>query len=182
MPPKKTKAKTKRRKTKAKKRRQQQKRKQPKRHGARKPRRKAPKPRQKRRVEIPVMTTRRGSCEEIFKEYKSNQQIAAGQDSNVFAMCDPKGQCPYVLRVEDVPFVELALRDREVKITQIASNHGIGPKLLDAWYWDPRTHMCSDPRVATTHARVFMVFERLDNTLDHVLKHEWRGKDQKELQ
>jgi tRNA A-37 threonylcarbamoyl transferase component Bud32 len=88
-------------------------------------------------VESPI----RRQCELAWLDYKSNGSIGKGASSNVYSLCDAKNECPYVLRIQELPQAlnsdgmneGIASFTNQVMVTELASKHKIGPKLYDAW-------------------------------------------------
>jgi len=123
-----------------------------------------------------VTSIEKGKCLEEYrdhenKDYKANKELGKGRFNTVYALCGDQGKCPYVLRVDEVmPYSEFPRVEREIKITQIASDHGIAPKLHKTWY-------CEPVKGGVT-GKIFMVSDRMDGSLEELEKLDIRALSQ----
>lgn len=140
----------------------------------------------KTRIEIPVPSIRRSTCEQTYKNYKSVQLLGGGEFGEVYLMCNEAKKCPYVVKVYYIDPKDVgrtfAKFEQEVKMQKVAAKLGIAPKVYDAWTCDTegkgRRNIYKDEWVPFPF-QAFNVMERMDGSL-HQFMIDSYGKDEDE--
>jgi len=105
---------------------------------------------------LPVETSDRPTCELAYKNFKQSGMIGAGSYGQVFELCDPNYQCPYVLKVQFL--TPAAMQEVQTQIL-VHDKLKITPAVIDYW-------TCKN---ASGRRLLLIVMERIHGTLMDIL-------------
>lgn len=95
------------------------------------------------------------------------KRLGQGSFGNVFQVCSPRS-CDYIVKVEKI--ASISEFNNEVKISKIASNKGVAPKIY-------KSGICSDD---TSDIYAYLLLQKLNKTLDHPSNYPYKAKPIKE--